>query len=300
VNIFLVGATGFVGSHLRRTLAADGHGLLCPSRRPATELPAATDSVEYFTADSTSPETFQHRLDSVDAVINLAGIIRENPKRGQTFWRVHVGVTRALLEAAIAMKVPRFIQMSALGADPSGKTTYYRTKAEAERLVQLSELSYTIVRPSIILGSNSEFLAMLGRLVRYLPIVPIVGKGDMRFQPVSIETVVNTFAMSLGSHRAVEKVYDLAGPEEITLYDFLALYSRLVGRKKFRSVSIPVPLVRTTARLASILPVFPISQDELTMLLEPTITRNMSVYEDLALDFAAPSEVLEQILKSKQ
>lgn len=167
-----------------------------------------------------------------DVAMNLVGIIREG-RNGQTFERMHVKATEALLAAATRNQVGRFVQMSAIGASPTSRAPYQRTKFEGERLVRHSGLQWTIMRPALILGEGAEFLNMAiewakGELAPWI-FMPYftrlefdqrVPLGAVKFidpivQPVDVEDVADAFAACLEKPESVGETYQLVGPDRV-------------------------------------------------------------------------------------
>jgi len=138
-----------------------------------------------------NPQSLQAELNGCDAVIHLVGIISEVGEN--TFENVHVGGTRNVVAAAREQGIKRFIHMSALGTRPNAVSRYHRTKWESEEIVRGSGLNYTIFRPSLIFGPRDMFVNLFAKIIRFSPIVPILGRRDARFQPVAIETVAGAF-----------------------------------------------------------------------------------------------------------
>src|SRR3989442_9553349 len=129
-----------------------------------------------------------------DAVIHLVGTIRERPALAETFERLHVDATLNVLAAASGAGVRRVLHMSALGTRPGARARYHQTKWRAEEAVRSSGLDWTIFRPSIVYGHGDGFVTVLARMVRRLPIVPVIGSGTARLQPVRLPVVAEGLA----------------------------------------------------------------------------------------------------------
>ena len=202
-----------------------------------------------------------------DAVVHLVGIIRE--RRGSSFRQVHIEGTRTVVRACKEAGVARLVHMSALGARPRATSLYHQTKWEAEELVRRSGIAATIFRPSAIFGEGNSFLPELRRLVKW-PVVPIIGSGIGLLQPIWIEDVASCCAGALGDPATIGKTYELGGPETFgfeQLVDIVAEAER-VERPK---VHLPVALARAAAALGRLLPNFPLTADQLKMLLEDNV-----------------------------
>ena len=159
MKIFLTGSTGFVGKRILRDLLENNYQVRCLVRKGSEQKIShyknpvlVKTGIDIVNGDITDAASLDGKLVGCDAVINLVGIIREFSGKGITFEKLHYEGTANLVKAARLQKVRRFIQMSALGARPDGKTQYQQTKYRAEECVRTSGLDYTIFRPSIIFG----------------------------------------------------------------------------------------------------------------------------------------------------
>ncbi|WP_231571672.1 complex I NDUFA9 subunit family protein [Gordoniibacillus kamchatkensis] len=276
--MFVTGGTGYVGSAILKRLLADGHEVRCLVRGGAGRLRGAGSSADAAEGrlvaacgDLLAPDSYKEALRGTDAVVHLVGIIREKPRRGVTFRRIHVDGTDMLVTAAREAGVPRFVHMSALGARPNAVSGYHRSKCEAEERVRSSGVPHTIFRPSVIFGPGDEFVNMLAGLVK-APVTPVFGNGLYRMQPVSLHTVADVFAKALAADPAGE-TYEVGGPEQIPYNEMIKEIARALGRS-VRLLHMPLwaakPLVKTMQRF----PFFPVTEDQLTMLLEENICRD--------------------------
>jgi uncharacterized protein YbjT (DUF2867 family) len=206
-----------------------------------------------------------------DTVVHLVGIIRETPAAASTFERIHTQGTINVLEAAATTGVRRYVHMSALGARAGARSRYHRTKWAAEEAVRASPIPWTIFRPSIIYGPADQFVNMLAAMVRRYPVVPVIGTGVQRLQPVPVEQVAEAFARAIGLEATVKHVYEVGGPDAVTMLELLDLIGAALGRPRVRKVHVPIGLIRPLARLLHRLPGFPLTPDQLVMLEEDNV-----------------------------
>ncbi len=269
LSVFLTGGTGFVGRHVARRLAERGHRLRALVRDAATAGCLTELGAELVENDVTKDEELDGAIAGCDAVVHLVGIIRERPP-GQTFENVHTRGTQRLVEAAQRAGAPKFILMSALGAKTDG-TAYQRTKYEAEEVVRRSGVSYVIFRPSVIVGPDGEFVRLLVRLVRGLRLIPVIGDGRYRLQPVDVTDVAEAFAQAVERSNLKDDSFDIGGPHKLTYNRLLEIICEELGLRR-RLIHVSPRLVRPLVDLASNwrLPT-PISSDELTMMFEESI-----------------------------
>jgi NADH dehydrogenase len=158
--------------------------------------------------------------------------------------------------------------MSALGTRPGARSRYHQTKWAAEEAVRSSGLAWTIFRPSIIYGHGDGFITMLARMLRRLPIVPVIGSGRARLQPVPVELVAEAFARSVRMATTEKHAFDVAGCDAVTMLELLDIVGAAVGRRRVRKVHVPLGAMRPLARLLHRLPGFPVTPDQLRMLEE--------------------------------
>jgi NADH dehydrogenase len=270
-RIFVTGATGFVGRAVIPALQAHGYAIRCLVRRGSELDLRGLEGIERVEGDVLSPPTLQRGLAGCDTVVHLVGIIREAPGSLSTFERIHTQATVDLLEAAAAAGVRRFLHMSALGSRAGARARYHRSKWEGEEAVRASPLAWTIFRPSIIYGRGDAFVNMLAGMVRRMPIVPVLGSGQQRLQPVPVEHVAEGFARAVALAAAEKHSYDVGGPDAVTMVRLLDLIGAALDRRRVRKVHVPLGFVRPAARLLHRLPGFPITPDQLLMLEEDNI-----------------------------
>lgn len=268
MKIFISGGTGFVGSHLKKALLERGHTVRLLIHRRTGGVEAG---IEPVVGDVTRLETFSAAVAGCDAIMHLVGIIREFPSRGVTFERLHVQATVNVVRAAQAAGVRRYIQMSALGARDGAASAYHRSKFRAEEIVRGAGLDYTIFRPSIIFGPGDDFINKLAGLVRLLPAVPVIGDGRYRLQPVSAEDVARCFAASLEMPETSGNTYSLCGSDRVTYDELLDLIGRVLGKRRVTKAHSPLGLMKLVVPFMQKIPLFPLTMDQMTMLLEENI-----------------------------
>jgi NADH dehydrogenase len=267
-RVFVTGATGFVGRAVIQALRAGGHTVRCLVRRGSERDLRGLGAIERVEGDVLVRPGLDGNMAGCQAVVHLVGIIREQPSRGITFERVHTQGTLNMLDAAATAGVRRFLHMSALGTRPNARARYHRTKWAAEEAVRASGLRWTIFRPSIIYGRGDEFVTMLAYFVRRYPIMPVIGSGRQRLQPVPVEHVAEGFARALVTVTAEKQTYDVGGLDTVTLLELLDLIGAAVGRRRVRKLHIPLGVMRPLALLLHRLPGFPVTPDQLLMLEE--------------------------------
>lgn len=273
--VAVTGASGFIGRHIVDLLVERAHRPRALLRDPRQRPFARPERVEVVPGSITDAAAVDALVRGADAVIHLVGIIVEQGP--QTFEAVHVEGTRSVVTAAAAAGVRRYVHMSAAGArDTAGATPYHRTKARAESVVRSAGLPFVIVRPAIVSGPGNAPIAVLAKLHRFLPLVPIFGDGAFPVQPVWIGDVALAFALAAEGH-APPDVYELGGPSVMPYSEFVRAIGRASGHPR-PLVRVPLVLVRAAARVFDLLgPRAPITSDQLAMLVEGSVTPHNAI-----------------------
>ena len=237
--ILVTGATGVVGTALVPELLQRGHTVRALVRDPRRLGPQRVN-VQIALADLGDPHGLRHALRGVKTVIHLGATIRDQPPR--RLEEVNGLGTVRLLRAAERTGVERFVFFSAIGATSFQRTRFFRSKALAEQAVTESELRSTIIAPSLIYDPHDHWTSWLRRLA-LLPVFPISGGGQARYQPIWARDVAAATAASLERDGGSER-FELVGPETFTYERMARAVAASAGRRR-RLVHVPLPLVRT-------------------------------------------------------
>ncbi len=290
MNVFLTGATGFVGGHVLSALVRHGHRVRCLVRDPGERLSEAGEAVEKTRGDITEPASLSGAMDGCEAVVHLVGIIEEKPSKGVTFERVHHEGTVHVVEEAQRAGIERFVQMSANGAAPDGITKYQTSKWRAEEAVKRAGFQHwTLFRPSIIFGDpgeeNIEFATRIARtLVSRFPLLPTFGDGSYQMQPIFVEEVAEAFAQALENEAASGQTYCAAGKEAIRYTEVLDRITLGLGERPKPKVPTPIFLARPVIKLLGPLGLIPISSAQFEMLISGNTCDESDFYRDFDLE----------------
>jgi NADH dehydrogenase len=295
MNVFVTGASGFVGREIVKQLLSQGHQVRALIRKK--DGLSGCKGVDTVIGDTTRPESLASHLKDCTAVIHLVGIIREFPGRHITFERLHTESTRNILQAAQKQGVQRYLHMSANGARINALTNYHRTKWAAEELVREAPLNWTIFRPSLIFGPQDMFVNMLVRLIKSLPIVPVMGDGHYRLQPVHVTDVAGGFVAALEAEESFGQTYCCCGPEVFTYDDILDVIGQVLGRSHVRKIHHPLSIMKPVVKIMQKLPLFPMTSDQLQMLLEGNVCADTIWAENFNLELTAFKTGIEAYLK---
>jgi NADH dehydrogenase len=260
MQVLVAGGNGFIGTNLVDELVDRGHDVTVLARNPdATALPEGVDTVS---GDITAYDSIESALDGQDVVVNLVALSPLfKPKGGNEMHdEIHRHGTENLVRAAEQSGVDRFVQMSALGADPDGSTAYIRAKGQAETHVTESDLDWVIVRPSVVFGEGGEFVSFTKKLAP--PFVsPLPGGGKTKFQPIWVGDLVPMLADAVEDDEHVGKTYELGGPDVLSLADVATLAHGADGRS-VTVLPVPMGLAGIGLSIAGSIPGFPMGADQ--------------------------------------
>lgn len=232
MHILLTGASGFLGGHLARALAAAGHHVVPVSRRHGVDF-----------ARMRAPTDWRGWLVGVDAVINCVGIIGET--RSQKFAALHTQAPCALFRACVEAGVRRVVQVSALGADGHAFSAYHLSKRAADDCLRGLDVDWFVLRPSLAYGPGGQSAALFMRLAAAL-VIPVIGDGQQMVQPVHVSDVVATVLRCLGS-AAPRQTLDVVGPQSFTFVEWLQTMRQAQGKPRGTVLRVPQGLVRRAA-----------------------------------------------------
>jgi len=238
VTVF--GGSGFVGGQVVRALAKRGMRIRVAVRNPGQgyklRMLGDVGQIEVVQANIRMPASVARALDGAEGCVNLVAVMHERGR--QKFQSLHAMGARNVAEAAKTAGVTRLVHVSAIGADPHSPSKYARTKAMGEAAAREVMPSATILRPSIVFGPEDDFFNRFARMACASPVLPLIGGGLTRFQPVFVGDVAGAVAACLLDADTAGKTYELGGPGVFT---FKALMERLcqeIGRKP---ILVPIP-----------------------------------------------------------
>ena len=268
VTVF--GGSGFIGSQAVRQLAKAGWRIRVAVRQPnlAYEMRLHGDvgQIDIVQANVRNEASVRRAMEGATASLNLVSILYEQGRQG--FQSLNVMGARNVAAAAKAEGVARVVQMSALGADASSPSKYARTKAEGEAAVREIHPAAVVVRPSIVFGPEDDFFNKFAQMAVLSPVLPLVGGGATRFQPVFVGDVARALMLAVTSAEAAGQTYELGGPAVFTFRELMELMLKEIDRRR---LLLPIPfavagVLGSLAELGAGLIAPPITADQAKLL----------------------------------
>ena len=293
--ILVTGGTGFVGSHLIKRMRQEGIPVRAIVRDPDKARALNNLGVDVVKGDVSDTDSLEKATIGVERIIHLVGIIQE--VAGATFQRVHVDGTRNLLDAARKSGVRHFFYQSALGTRPNAKSEYHKSKWAAEELVRASGISFTILRPSLIYGPGDQFTIRLLEMIRLSPVLPIIGSGRSKVQPIFIDDVATCIVTAVTSDCCLNEIYEIGGPDQLTYEEVTVAIADAMGVKR-PTLHLPLFFMKSMATvLKAVLPKPPVTTDQLIMLQEDTVCTMRDIRDAFGIEPLGFREGLEKFIR---
>lgn len=264
VTIF--GGAGFIGRHVVRALAKRGYLVRVACRRPdlAGHLQPLGNvgQIQAVQANLRVRWSVDRAVQDADHVINLVGILHESGR--QTFSAVQDFGARAVAEAARAVGAG-LTHNSALGADVNSDSSYAQTKARGEQAVLETVPDAVIYRPSIVFGPEDGFFNRFANMARFSPVLPLIGGGETKFQPVYVGDVAEAIARSVDGKVPGGRIYELGGPDVLSFRECMEEMLEVIDRKRWLA-PLPWGLASLQASILQLLPNPLLTTDQVTLL----------------------------------
>lgn len=292
VTVF--GGSGFIGRYVVRDLARRGWRVRVATRHPdeAAFLRTAgsVGQVVPVFANIRDDASVRAAVGGSDIVVNLVGILYERGR--QSFAATHQEGAARVARMAAEAGVSRVIQISAIGASENSPSQYARTKAAGEKAVLEAFSDATILRPSIVFGPEDGFFNLFARLARYSPVLPLIGGGRTRFQPVFVGDVAEAVVAALDKPETKGRTYELGGPRVYSFKELLQLMLREVNRRRLL-VPVPWGVAKIQAAILGRLPRPLLTGDQLAQLkTDNVVAAGAATLADLGIDRPAAVELI--------
>src|SRR5262245_55684159 len=302
-QVTVFGGSGFVGRAMVQALAPTGVLVRVACRRIELAEPIKTagdvGQITLMRANVRVPRSVATAIEGSQAVINATGIAFERGR--QRYQTVHVEGARTIAEAARAAGVQRLVHVSGIGADQRGsRNRYIKSKVDAEDAVVAGFENATILRPSVVFGSDDVAFNRLARMATLAPILPLVGDGRARVQPVYVGDVAAATVAVLQRHDTAKSVFELGGPRIYTWREIAALTLRVIDRRR-PVVGVPAGLMKIAAffaELPAVVGVTPqLTRDQVDLLTHDNVVRAGALtLATLGITPTAPESILPTYL----
>ncbi|RRI01112.1 complex I NDUFA9 subunit family protein [Mesorhizobium tamadayense] len=269
--VVVFGGSGFVGRHVVRALAKRGYRIRVACRRPDlaghVQPLGNVGQIQPVQANVRVRWSVDRAVQGADHVVNLVAILHQTGR--QKFGSVHEFGARAVAEAARSVGAG-LTHISALGADLNSPSDYARTKALGEKAVFETIPDAVIFRPSINFGPEDSFFNRFANMARYSPVLPLIGGGQTKFQPVYVGDVAEAVARSVDGKVEGGQIYELGGPQVLTFKECMEELLAVVDRKR---MLLPVPwwVANLQASILQLLPNPMLTKDQVLQLREHNV-----------------------------
>jgi uncharacterized protein YbjT (DUF2867 family) len=284
VTVF--GGSGFIGRHAVRALAEAGYRIRVAVRNPKTanylQPMGQVGQIKIVECNVRNTAEVAAAVEKANAVVNLVGVLNQSGR--QRFKALHVDAAVRIAKAAMDACATTLVHISALGVSLDSKSRYAYTKAKGEARVRDEFPAATVLRPSLVYGPEDTFFNRFARWARFSPIIPIIGNGRTKFQPVFVGDVASAIVNSVkDSANARGRSYDLGGPGIYSFQELLEIVLRETDRKR-GFLHVPRAVAATGAALTQFLPYAPLTVDQVRLLKQDSvIARGALSFDDLRI-----------------
>jgi NADH dehydrogenase len=282
VTVF--GGSGFLGRNVVRALCKRDYRIRVAVRRPelAGHLQplGKVGQIHAVQANLRYPASIKAALRDSHCAINLVGILTETGP--QRFDAVQGTGAATVAEAAAALDA-RLVHVSAIGADPDSPSLYGRSKAAGEQAALAAVPSATILRPSVVFGPEDQFTNRFAGLATVSPVLPLIGGGATKLQPVYVGDVATAVADAVDGKTRPGAIYELGGPEVLTMREVIELILVTIDRRRML-VSLPFALAQRQALLLQFAPgALKLTPDQVALLRSDNVVSEAATAAGLTL-----------------
>jgi uncharacterized protein YbjT (DUF2867 family) len=283
VTVF--GGSGFLGRNVVRALAKRDYRIRVAVRRPelAGHLQplGRVGQIHAVQANVRNPASVEAAMRDSQVAINLVGILAEGG--AQSFDAVQAKGAETVATAAAAAGA-RMVHVSAIGADENSLSHYARSKAAGEKAVLAAVPSATILRPSVVFGPEDQFTNRFGALARMSPVLPLIGGGVTRMQPVYVGDVATAAADAVDGKTRPGATYELGGPEVLTLREIIEIILATTERNRML-VPLPFGLAKLQALFLQFAPgALKLTPDQVVLLQSDNVVSDAAKAAGLTLE----------------
>lgn len=230
-TVLVTGATGFIGRRLVPALVEAGHDVRAMTRRPEAYDGEGTP----VGADVSDPDSLRPALEGVDVAIYLVHSL-DDPD----FERKDADAARNFSAAAAAAGVSQIVYMGGLGDDDGELSAHLRSRREVEGLLGTDGVPVTVLRAAIVVGHGGISWELTRQLVKNLPAMVVPKWVGTRTQPIAIDDVVRYLSGVVGKEEALDRVFEIGGPDQLTYREMLQGVALAMNGRKLPIVVVPL------------------------------------------------------------
>jgi uncharacterized protein YbjT (DUF2867 family) len=295
VTVF--GGSGFLGRNVVRALCKRDYRVRVAVRRPelAGHLQplGKVGQIHAVQANLRYPASVEAAMRDSEVAINLVGILAEGG--AQSFDAVQGKGAETVAKAASAVGA-RVVHISAIGADENSLSRYGRSKAAGEKAVLSAVPSATILRPSVVFGPEDQFTNRFAALARMSPMLPLIGGGLTRLQPVYVGDVATAVADAVDGKAKAGATYELGGPEVLTMREIMEIILEITERQRML-MPLPFGLAKLQALFLQFAPgALKLTPDQVALLRSDNVVSDAAKAAGLTLEgFGIAPDSMEAI-----
>jgi NADH dehydrogenase len=283
--ITVFGGSGFLGRHVVRALAKRDYRIRVAVRRPelAGHLQplGRVGQIHAVQANLRYPASIEAAMRDSRAAINLVGILAESG--AQSFDAVQALGAGAVAKTAAAAGA-RMVHVSAIGADENSPSRYARSKAAGEKAVLSAVPTAVILRPSVVFGPEDQFTNRFAALARISPMLPLIGGGLTKLQPVYVGDIATAVADAVDGKTKQGAAYELGGPEVLTMREIMEIILSTIERRRML-ISLPFGLAKLQALFLQFAPgPLKLTPDQVELLRSDNVVSSAAKHADLTLE----------------
>jgi uncharacterized protein YbjT (DUF2867 family) len=299
MRIVVTGGTGFIGREVVKRLTESGSDDVAVTTRDTggpDPFGGRVERVQAFAGDPISLGKAFTRADVVVHAIQFPNHPVEDPKRGRSYVEVDGKGTEVAASVAKKLGVRRFVYLSGAGAGQGRPQPWFQAKDRAEAAIRATGMEHTLLRPSWIYGPGDRSMNRFVFFVRYLPVVPVIGDGKTPVQPISVHDVARCVAEAVRREDAKDKVFELGGPERLSMDEIIRTVQKVLGRKQ-PLLHHPAPLMKLLVKPMALLPEPILSPTAIDFILQEVDVDPRPAVEYFAFPFRRLEDGLREYLK---
>ena len=243
MRILILGATGYVGSHLVYRLGQAGHEIVCGVRDLKFArgiFPESSFIVCDFMCDM-DENVWLSRLTGIDVLINCVGVLQGSPHQ---MWQTHFAVPKALFAVCVKASIKQVIQISAPGVD-AVDIPWAVSRRQCDDYLLSLPIKAHVLRPSFIYGPGSFGGGSLFRALAALPgVVVLPGAGDQCFMPIHVYDLARAIDRMIGTKKISSGILFPTGPDVVSIKSIVLQMRQWLGYRPGQTVAVPVWMIR--------------------------------------------------------